>query len=279
MRWTMVNYWKATPTRRSGNTGRLRWTRMVSTAGLERITDWWMQVEYDKPDKLKIATTGFGRQTRYYIYVPYIYEVMKSEDTDPFFDALSSYKFKSNDENERMEILLGTPYEAWLAPRPEKKTCIPWVSKKVVLKPSLERKFIYKQGQVIKAAANMINIHTSEVKLWWRDSDEQFWSYANLYHQKNRMMNPQLQNVHNPSFCGALQILLQIFVNKTGTRNANAASGGARYERQNFPRELADEGYIDQMKHKYQKRSRDEPVPSNPRNVVPKTIPIDFSNC
>ena len=47
----------------------------------------------------------------------------------------------------------------------------------------------------------------------------------------------------NPSFCGALQILLQIFVTKTGTRNAS--SGGPGYERQNFPRELADEGYID----------------------------------
>ena len=40
--------------------------------------------------------------------MPWIYEVTKSEDKDPFIDALSSYQFKSNDEEERMEILLGT---------------------------------------------------------------------------------------------------------------------------------------------------------------------------
>ena len=40
---------------------------------------------------------------------------MKSEDTDPFFDALSSYKFKSNDENERMKFWLGTPYEGMVS--------------------------------------------------------------------------------------------------------------------------------------------------------------------
>ena len=239
-----------------------------------------LQVEYDKPDKLKIATTGYGRQTRYYIYVPYIYEVMKSEDTDPFFDALSSYKFKSNDENERMEILLGTPYEGMVSTTTgEKKTCIPWVSKKVVLKPSLERKFIYKQGQVIKAAAHMIDIHASECEA----QDEEiltnhFDQYANLYHQKNRMMNPQLQDVHlTQAFAEHFKYCCKYSLLKQAHEMQAAESG---YKRQNFPRELADEGYIDQMDHKYQKkRSRDEPVPSNPRNVVPKTIPLDFSNC
>ena len=89
---------------------------------------------------------------------PWVYEVTRSQE-DPFVDALSSYKFKSNDADERMEILLGTPYEGLVTTSSGETRPASRVGNKVVLEPSLERKIIYKSGQVIPEAADIINMH------------------------------------------------------------------------------------------------------------------------
>lgn len=251
----------------------------VYTGGWKELLLDEIPIQHDKPEKRKIQMIRTGNQKRYYVYVPWIYEVTKSEERDPFVDALNSYQFKSTDENERMEILLGTSYEGVVSTRNgETETCIPWVSNKVVLKPSLERKVIYKHGQVIPEAAEMINMHSSQCQV----SDEEvltdnFDQYANLYHQKTKMMNPQLQDVHlTQAFADHFKYCCKYSLLKKAHAMQAAGSG---YSMQNFPRELADKGYLDQISHQNKKkRRRDEEIPSNPRNVVPKILPLNFSN-
>ncbi len=238
-----------------------------------------VEVEHDKPEKRKIQMKRIGNQLRYYIYVPWIYEVTKSEDKDPFLDALSSYQFKSRDETERMEILLGTPYEGMVSTRNgETKTCIPWVSNKVVLKPSLERKVIYKHGQVIAEAAEMINIHESQCQMLDEEVlTDTFDQYANLHHQKTKMMNPQLQDVLlDQAFADHFKYCCKYSLLKEAHDMQLQGDG---YKMQDFPRELADKGYMDQINHQNKKkRRRDEEIPRNEPNVRPKVIPLNFNN-
>jgi hypothetical protein len=238
-----------------------------------------IRIDYDRPEKRKIQIKRVGSQWRYYVYVPWVYEVTRSQERDPFVDALSSYKFKSNDADERMEILLGTPYEGLVTTSSgETKTCIPWVSNKVVLEPSLERKIIYKSGQVIPEAADIINMHRSQCEVPEEEVlTDHFDQYANLHHQKTKMMNPQLQDVlldkafaEHFKYCCKYTLLKEAHA-------MQAAKGG--YKMQNFPRQLADQGYKDQINHqKRKKRSANEVVPSNPRSVVPRIFPVNFSN-
>lgn len=238
-----------------------------------------IQVQHDKPEKRKIQTRRIGNQLRHYIYVPWIHEVTKSEDKDPFIDALSSYKFKSNDEHDRMEILLGTPYEGMVSTRNggETKTCIPWVSNKVVLKPSLEEKVIYKHGQVIAEAAEMINIHESRCQV--RDEivlTDTFDQYANLHHQKTKMMDPQLQDVElTQDFADHFKYCCKHSLWKEAHEMQLESNG---YPMDDFPRQLADKGYLDQMSYQSKKRKRNGEVPRNEPNVRPKVIPLNFNN-
>ena len=238
-----------------------------------------VEVEHHKPEKRKIQWKRIGNQIRYYIYVPWIYEVTKSEDKDPFLDALSSYQFKSIDENERMEILLGTPYEGMVSTRNgETKTCIPWVSNKVVLKPSLERKVIYKHGQVIAEAAEMINIHESQCQMLDEEVlTDTFDQYANLHHQKTKMMNPQLQDVLlDQTFADHFKYCCKYSLLKEAHDMQLQTDG---YKMQDFPRELADKGYMDQINHQNKKkRRREDEIPRNEPNVRPKVIPLNFNN-
>lgn len=241
-----------------------------------------IQVQWEKGAKQKIKTMVVGNRLRYYVYVPWVYEVTKSEDKDPFVDALSSYQFKSDDENERMEILLGTPYEGMVStPNGETKTCIPWVSNKVVLKPSLERKILYKHGQVTSAAAKICNIHKSSCET----QDEEvltktFDQYANLHHQKTKMMDHQLNQKHDD---GTDVLLHQGFADHfkycckySLLKEAHEMQLG-NYEMHDFPRQLADDGYEDQMQYQNEKRKRtDEEVPCNTRYVVPKVYPYSL---
>ena len=251
----------------------------IYTGGWKELLLDEVNVEHHKAEKRKIQTKRIGNQTRCYVYVPWVYEVSKSEDNDPFLDAISSYQFKSNNEEERMEILLGTPYQGMVTTRDgETKTCIPWVSNKVVLKPTLERKVIHKHGQVIAEAADMINMHSSQCEV----VDEEvltnnFDQYANLQHQKKKMMNPQLQNVYlDQAFAEHFKYCCKYSLLK----EAHAMQAdGLGYKMENFPRELADKGYLDQINHQNpKKRSREEEMPSNPRNVLPKITPLNFNN-
>ena len=132
-----------------------------------------IRIDYDRPEKRKIQIKRVGSQWRYYVYVPWVYEVTLQE-RDPFVDALSSYKFKSNDADERMEILLGTPYEGLDDEQRRDQDLHPVGQYKVVLEPSLERKIIYKSGQVIPEAADIINMHARRRGAGGRSFDRPF---------------------------------------------------------------------------------------------------------
>lgn len=228
-------------------------------------------VQHDKPKKKKIHYNY--REKKWYIYVPWVHEVTKKEDGDPFRDAILSYKFKSNDADERMHIMLGTPYEGMVTSRNgEKKTCIPWVSNKVVLEPDCRRKILYKHGQITKEAADLMNVHESQCE---QPSEEILTNhidqYANLHHQKHMMKNASLQDVVlTQDFADAFRYCSKYDLLK------EAHSRQPSYRFHDYPREMADVGYKDQMSHKYKKRPREEDVPQNLPNVRPRIEELSF---
>ena len=210
-----------------------------------------LRVDIGKPKKKKIVYNHWTK--KYYMYIPYIRVVLETNNEDPFFNSLKSYKIKSDDENETTKILLATPYEGKVTSGDQEKvTCIPWVSNCIELSSTTEPKVIYKHGQTPKEAAETINVHEShcenleEVIL----EDVHIDEYANLNHQKNKMMNSILCDVTNPG-----RDYVNIFKHcckRSLLKEAHAAQGNYKYP--NYPRSHADIGWRDQQLHVISKR-------------------------
>ena len=213
---------------------------------------------------------------KYYVYIPWLAEVLReNDDSEPFFNAIQSYKFKSNDPDERMHISLASPYEGKVstgnADKPEITTCIPWVSKKVVLSPDTNRKFLYKPVQMIPAAAELLNVHESVCD---KPSEEvrtnHFDQYASLVHQRDMMKHPMLQDVIlTPEYAEAFKYCSKYDLLK----EAHAAQ--EVYKMQEFPREMADKAYMDQANHTNKKRSTmEDPKENETTRKRPKIEPL-----
>ena len=242
-----------------------------------------IRVDHDKPKKRKIQIKRVGNMRKYFIYVPWIYQVTRTREEDPFLNALGSYKFKSNTADETMEILLGTPYEGKVTTGrtaegvvKEEITCIPWVSNKVVLTSDTERKIIHKHGQVIPEAADLINMHLSECAEPEEEIIIHIDQYANLYHQKNQMYNAQLQDVvFDQNFANAFKHCCKYSLLKEAHAKQDAGGG---YKMQDFPRELADKGFKDQIAHlNKKKRGRELPtIRENEETQRPRVQELSF---